>query len=103
MPLFQKDLQLVLSAALGGERQRISLSTVSGYSAKAQRTGKPAYLEHNRNTMQKPIGGLSASPAKTIEDRSRIGCSLNQKNVEKFQPAYSEVWVSLSASAQRIA
>jgi len=80
MPLFQKDLQLVLSAALGGERQRISLSIVSGYSAKLQCT----YLEPNSNSMQKPIGGLSASPAKTIEDRSRISCPINQKHAEKL-------------------
>jgi hypothetical protein len=78
MPLCHS--RLVLSAVLGGERQRISLSTVSGYSAKAHCT----YLEPNSNRMQKPIGGLSASPAKTIEDRSRIGCHINQKHAEKL-------------------
>jgi hypothetical protein len=34
--------------------------------------------------MQKPVEGLSASPAKTIEDRSRIGCPVNQKHAEKL-------------------
>jgi len=57
MPLDEKPL--VLSAALGGERQRGSLSISLGYSAKAHSTGKPAYLHPNRNTLQKPIGGLS--------------------------------------------
>ena len=77
--------------ALGGEPRRECLSYVSGYSVKAQRTGNPpsyqepnsqslqktyrrgrgnpAYLEHIRDTMQKPVEGVSRS-AENVEDRS---------------------------------
>jgi hypothetical protein len=67
---------------LGGERHRGSVSYVTGYSATAQRTGNPAYLEPNSGSLQKPIEGLSEK----IEDRSRIGCSVNQKHAEKPEP-----------------
>jgi hypothetical protein len=43
----------------GGDFQGGSLTHSSGYSAKAQCTGKPSYLEPNSRYMQKPIGGLS--------------------------------------------
>jgi len=43
---------------LGGEIQQGSLNQVTGYSEKAQRTGKPSYLEPNSNSLQKPIEGL---------------------------------------------
>jgi hypothetical protein len=45
----------------GGDLERGSLTHFSGYSTKAQCTGKPAYLEPNRDSLQKPIGGLSAT------------------------------------------
>jgi hypothetical protein len=45
---------------LGGDLERAGLTQFSGYSAIAQCTGKPAYLEPNSNSMQKPIGGLSS-------------------------------------------
>src|SRR4030042_4607320 len=63
--------------------------------------GKPAYLEPNRNAMQKPIGGLSVfSFAETIEDRSRIGCSANQnhdenRNTQPHAPNYIKRGYSL--------
>jgi len=44
---------------VGGENQQGSLIKVTGYSVTAHCTGKPAYLEPNSNSMQKPIGGLS--------------------------------------------
>jgi len=43
----------------GGESQRASLNRFLGYSIYAQFTGKPAYLPPNRDSLQKPIGGLS--------------------------------------------
>ncbi len=45
---------------MGGESQRVILSLFSGYSSQPQCTGKPSYLQPNRNTMQKPIEGLPA-------------------------------------------
>jgi hypothetical protein len=69
----------------GGENQKSKALLNTGYSDKAQCTGKPAYLKPNSNSMQKPIGGLScACFAETIEDRSRIGFALNQKHAEKL-------------------
>jgi hypothetical protein len=53
--------QLVFYSASGGESRRDCFSYVSGCSKKAQCIGKLSYLDPNRNTMQKPIGGLSAS------------------------------------------
>ena len=50
---------LFLVKSLGGESQKASLNQVTGYSKKAQCTGNPAYLEPNRNTLQKSIGGRS--------------------------------------------
>jgi hypothetical protein len=44
---------------MGGESQKASLNQVTGYSTKAQRIGKPAYLEPNSDSMQKPVEGLS--------------------------------------------
>ena len=52
----------------------------SGYSDKAQRTGNHAYLEPNSSSMQKPVEGLSEK----IEDRSRIGCRVNQKQCRRL-------------------
>jgi hypothetical protein len=43
---------------LGGERHRGSVSYVTGYSATAQRTGNPAYLEPISGSLQKPIEGV---------------------------------------------
>jgi hypothetical protein len=43
----------------GGETQESNLNHISGYPAKAQCTGKPAYFEPNSQSMQKPIEGLS--------------------------------------------
>jgi hypothetical protein len=48
-----------VNSMLGGENQRSSINHVMGYSEKAQCTGKQAYLEPNRNSLQKPIGGRS--------------------------------------------
>ena len=42
----------------GGERQRSRVCSVLGCSVKAHCTGKSSYLEPNRDTMQKPIGGV---------------------------------------------
>jgi len=47
---------------LEGETQRNSLNHALGYSETTQRNGNtPSYLEPNRDSMQKPIGGLSAT------------------------------------------
>ena len=43
----------------GGESQKNKALLNTGYSDKAHCTGKPAYQEPNRNSMQKPVGGLS--------------------------------------------
>ena len=43
---------------LGGDFQKGSLNHVTGYSATAQCTGKPSYLEPNSQSMQKTIEGL---------------------------------------------
>jgi hypothetical protein len=48
-----------VESMLGGEKQRGSINRIMGYSAKAQCTGKQAYLEPIRNSMQEPIGGRS--------------------------------------------
>jgi len=69
---------------VGGENQQGSLIKVTGYSVTAHCTGKPAYLEPNSNSMQKPIGGLLAL-LKNVEDRSAIGGSRNQKHAEKTE------------------
>ena len=46
---------------MGGER--CSKAAKQGYSEKAQCTGNsPSYLEHIRNSLQKPIGGRSKKP-----------------------------------------
>jgi hypothetical protein len=60
----------------GGEVQRGSLTQFSGYSEKAQRTGKPSYLEPNSNRMQKPIEGLSL-----------LAASSTKNNAVSMQPA----------------
>ena len=41
----------------------------TGYSDKAQCTGKPAYLEPNSDTMQEPIGGLLAQSFSVLYKR----------------------------------
>jgi hypothetical protein len=84
MPPHEENSLQALSAASGGERQRSSVGSDTGYSEKAQCTGKPAYLEPNSNSMQKPIGGLLAL-LKNVEDRSAIGGSRNQKHAEKTE------------------
>ena len=43
---------------MGGDFQKGSLNHVTGYSATAQCTGKPSYLEPNSQSMQKTIEGL---------------------------------------------
>jgi hypothetical protein len=63
---------------LGGESQRARLNQVTGYSMKAQCTGKPAYLEPNRDSMQKPIGGLSPQPLSEL-----YKAPLNKGAIEK--------------------
>jgi hypothetical protein len=45
----------------GGDSKGSSVNRNTGYSTKAQCTGKPAYLEPNRDSLQKPIGGLSVT------------------------------------------
>jgi hypothetical protein len=71
---------------VGGETQQTSLNSSTGYSDKAKGTGKPAYLEPNSNSMQKPIeGAIRVCFAETIEDRARIGCTVNQKHAAKTQ------------------
>jgi hypothetical protein len=58
---------------VGGETQQTSLNSSTGYSDKAKGTGKPAYLEPNSNSMQKPIeGAIRVCFAETIEDRSPV-------------------------------
>ena len=47
-------------SVVGGDLERGSLTQFSGYSVRAQCTGKPSYLEPIRNTMQKPVEGLPA-------------------------------------------
>ena len=64
---------------LGGEIQRKSLNHTSGYSEEAQRIGKPAYLEPNSDSMQKPIEGLPA-----------LGLSATKK-MQNSRGAYSNV------------
>jgi len=54
---------------LGGENQKASQNHTSGYSGKA----RPAYLEPNSESMQKPIGGSIA-----------IGAETAQKHVENY-------------------
>ena len=60
----------------GGEVQRGSLTQFSGYSEKAQCTGKPSYLEPISGSMQKPIGGLSL-----------LATSSTKNNAVSMQPA----------------
>jgi hypothetical protein len=48
---------------MGGENQKGRLNHDTGYSEKAQRTGKPSYLEPNSGCMQKPIEGAIANGA----------------------------------------
>jgi hypothetical protein len=40
----------------GGDLEGGGFTIFSGYSAKAQRTGKPAHLEPNGGPLQNPIG-----------------------------------------------
>ena len=64
---------------LGGENQRGSIIHDTGYSEKAQCTGNQrSYLEPITNSMHEPIEGVYRV-TKKIEDRSRIGCRVNQK------------------------
>jgi hypothetical protein len=64
----------------GGDLERGGLTFFTGYSAKAQCTGKPAYLQPNSQSMQKPVGGL---PVLTISATN------NYPEVEPlFQPLY---------------
>ena len=70
---------------MGGENQRRSLAHETGYSKKAQCTGKPSFLKPNSQSLQKTYrGGLYVStlPLKKIEDRSAIGEKHNQNHVE---------------------
>ena len=55
MPLIEKPL--VLSTALGGERQRSSVGFDMGYSEAVQCIGTHSYLESNSQSLQKPVGG----------------------------------------------
>ena len=48
---------LVKSFVLGGDFQRGSLNHRAGYSARAQRTGKPSIWELNSQSMQKTTEG----------------------------------------------
>src|SRR3990170_2956120 len=69
---------------LGGENQRGSVIHDMDYSEKAQCTGNPgSYLEPISNSMHVPIEGVY-SAAEKIEDRSRIGCRVNQKHCRRF-------------------
>jgi len=45
MPLDEEDSLQALSAASGGERQRSSAGSDTGYSETAQRTGKPSFVQ----------------------------------------------------------
>jgi len=63
---------------LGGESQQGSLSHVSGCSVNAHRIGKRSYLEPIRNTMHRPIEGLSEK----IEGEVTIDAETVQKHVE---------------------
>jgi hypothetical protein len=67
---------------MGGENQQDSLNRFSGYSKKAQISGKPSYLEPNSGSLHVPIEGVYRI-AEKIEDRSRIGEKHNQKHGEK--------------------
>ena len=72
MPPHQKSKPSAVSAALGGERQRSSASSETGYFETAQRIGKRAYLEPIRDSMQLPIEGLLGN-AENVEGRVAIG------------------------------
>src|SRR3989337_1045101 len=43
---------------MGGEKQRSRLTHATGYSEKAQCTGKPSYLQPISSSMQKPVEGV---------------------------------------------
>ena len=73
----------------GGEVERGRLRQFAGYSATAQCTGMPAYLEPNSGSLHGTIEGVYRA-AEKIEDRSRIGEEHNQKHVEKQRQAYLE-------------
>ena len=69
---------------LGGEIQRGSVIHDTGYSEKAHCTGNPrSYLEPISGSLHVPIEG-SYPTAEKIEDRSRIGCRVNQKRCRCF-------------------
>jgi hypothetical protein len=75
---------------LGGESQRASLNQVTGYSEKAQCTGKPAYLEPISGSLQKPVGGLSEKTGEGVA----IGAETRQKHVENQpKPATSKLFI----------
>jgi hypothetical protein len=70
MPLVEKPL--VLSAAWGGERQNSSVGFDVGFSEAARCIGTRSYLEPNRDSLQKPIGGLSVMALFTINNRPEV-------------------------------
>ena len=71
----------------GGEIQRDILTNNTGYSATAQRIGKPSYLEPNRQSMQKPIEGRVVLPAASTKNNpaalNKGGCSFSEQLVAK--------------------
>jgi hypothetical protein len=75
---------------MGGEIQRGNLTHDTGYSAKAQFTGKqPSYLEPNSGSLHVPIEGVYRITEK-IEDRVTIGEKTAQNHVENTARTYLE-------------
>jgi len=66
----------------GGEVERGRLRQFAGYSATAQCTGMPAYLEPNSGSLHVPIEGVYPATEK-IEDKVAIGGKHSQNHAEK--------------------
>jgi membrane-bound lytic murein transglycosylase MltF len=74
---------------MGGEIQRGSLTHDTGYSTKAQCTGKQSYLEPNSGSLHVPIEGVYRITEKT-EDRVTIEEKHNQNHAENAARTYLE-------------
>ena len=72
----------------GGEKQKGSLTHNTGYSDKAQRIGKPSYLEPNSGSLHVPIEWVYLAAAEKIEGRVAIGEKHNQCHVESASRFY---------------
>ena len=66
----------------GRWKQRTNAVSNTGYSEKAQCTGKPrSYLERTRNSMQKPIAGRVVLPAASTKNNA---AALNKGAIKKI-------------------